>query len=227
MYESTFVVSENSHSVTLSPVGPPTSNGFNVGYSTFSPNMPSQYGNTIYVWQTALNTVPWEREPDGVIAVNSDRARSALNLNFSFEDEGYIIGYAVAPTPNAIVATMHIPRGTQQDIMSYEYSSLSIGNVSVGPNLAQVVSLGLADYNPHANRNWIAIFNGDVVPYEGSALQNGCAFVTSEASNNAQSVEDIALLINTPYVAGYFMVDCEIGRHSLAAQFPFSIQLAE
>ncbi|MCK5057203.1 MAG: hypothetical protein KAT34_11145 [Candidatus Aminicenantes bacterium] len=216
------LVATDSSTVTLTIQGVPFATGAIANYITPPGNEPKSFANHIYVWQTTANQVPWAKTPAGNTAVNTDSSTSTQKVGFDFEQKGYIMGYAVAPTPQAVCATVFMPANKQTDPTAWEYSKLTMEVVYHGTNLVQVKYGGLAGYTPQTNKNWIGIWNGGTVPYSG---QDPIKTVTisSDTPNGYAIIEDIKLLIGNTYSLGYFMVDLPSGRTSLAATASFSV----
>src|SRR5471030_3017391 len=124
-----FLSAATSNSVIISIQGVPTAQGAIVNYITLPANLPKTYGNHIYVWQTTSNTVPWGKSPDGDTAINTDSTTSTVQVNFAFEEKGYIIGYAVAPTPNAVCSTIYMPVDQQENPAAWQYAQVAIQTV--------------------------------------------------------------------------------------------------
>jgi hypothetical protein len=217
-----FLAAASQNAVKISIQGVPTDQGTIVSYNTMPANAPKTYANHIYVWQTTDNAVPWAKSPDGDTAINTDSSASTVPVNFSFEEKGYIIGYAVAATPNAVVSTIFMPAGKQTDPTAWQYAQVGIDVVYYGTNLVQVQYTGLAQYLPATNKNWIGLWQGPQVPYSGDSLIS--VNVTKDAPPSGYAVlQGVKLLIGLSYSVGYFMVDPVKGRTSLAASATFTV----
>src|SRR6202000_1353308 len=112
--------------VTIGIVGVPSASGAIVNYITLPGNLPKTNGNHIYVWQTTDSIVRWNKTPDGDTAVSTDSSTSTQLVTFAFEQKGYIIGYGVAPTPNAVCSTIYMTATTQTNPAAWQYASLQI-----------------------------------------------------------------------------------------------------
>jgi hypothetical protein len=217
-----FLGAVGASSVTISIQGVPTAQGAIVNYITLPGNNPKTNGNHIYVWQTTQNTVPWNKTPDGDTPVPTDSSSSTVLAKFPFEQKGYIIGYAVAPTPNAVCATVYMPANKQNDPSSWQYASLDVSVVYVGTNLIQVKYDGLQLYTPASNKNWLGLWMGNQVPWSGDPIK--AVNISQDAPSSGYAVIDgVNLLIGVSYVVGYFMVDPKSGRTSLAASASFTV----
>lgn len=215
------LTAHESSSVTISIQGVPTAQGAIVNYITPPANQPKTFGNHIYVWQTTSNQVPWAKTPDGDTAVNTDSSTSTQMVNFDFEQKGYIVGYGVAPTPQAVSSTIYMPPNKQMDPSAWEYSKLTMEVVYQGTNLVQVKYDGLPAYQPATNKNWIGIWQGGTVPYSGDPIKS--VNITNDIPSGYAVIEGIKLLIGTTYSLGYFMVQPSNGRTSLAASATFTV----
>jgi hypothetical protein len=221
-HAKSFLSATDSSSVSISIQGVPTAQGAIVNFITAPANLPKTYGNHIYVWQTTAGIVPWGKTPDGDTAINTDSTTSTVPVNFAFEEKGYIIGYAVAATPNAVCSTIYLPAGQQENPAAWQYAHISIQTVYVGTNLVQVKYTGLESYQPAANKNWIGLFIGSQVPYAGEPLKK--INVTQNApSGGYATIDGVQLLIGVQYAIGYFLVDPATGRTSLAASTSFVV----
>jgi hypothetical protein len=217
-----FLGNSSSSAVSISIVGVPSAQGAIVNYITLPLNMPKTFGNHIYVWQTTDNIVPWNKTPDGDTPVPTDSSTSTVLAKFPFEDKGYIVGYGVAPTPNAVCSTIYMPAGKQNDPTSWVYASLATQVVYVGTNLVQVKYDGLPLYTPATNKNWLGLWAGAYVPYSGDPIK--AVNITQDAPPSGYTVIDgVSLLIGFSYVVGYFMVEPKTGRTSLAAASSFTV----
>jgi hypothetical protein len=219
-----FTASSSSH-VSISIQGVPTGEGVIVHYVTNTANRPKSNGNHIYVWQTTSNEVPWSKDPDGDTAVSSDSSSSDQPVEFAFEQKGYIIGYAVAPTPQAVCSTIFIPAGQQDNPEAWVYNDIDISAPYVGINTVQIKYDGLQSYQPASNKNWVALFQGSNVPYSGDWIKK--VDIPGDTYNGYVFIRDVTLLIRTTYSVGYFMVEPTTGRTSLAASTTFTIGATE
>ncbi len=224
-YESSdqqlIMTANDSSSVTIAIQGVPTAQGAIVNYITPPANQPKTYGNHIYVWQTTNNEVPWPKAPDGDTAVNTDSSTSTQLVGFDFEEKGYIMGYAVAPTKTAVCSTIYMPAGKQDDPSAWLYSKLGLEVVYKGTNLVQVKYTGLPAYQPATNKNWIGIWQGGMVPYAGEPMK--AVNIANDNPSGYAIIDNIKLLIGTTYTLGYFMVPSATGRTSLAASATFTV----
>lgn len=217
-----FLTSADSDAVKISLKGVPSASGAILNYITAPANQPKSFGNHLYVWQTTSNIVPWDKTPDGDTAIGTDSSTSTQLVPFKFENKGYIIGYAVAASPQAVCSTIYMPAGKQDDPSVWEYSNVSLQVVYVGTNLVQVKYGGLQSYLPATSKNWIGIWPGAVVPYSGSPLASVNIDVDAPSSGY-QVIQGIQLLIGYSYVVGYFTADPKSGRTALAASGSFIV----
>jgi hypothetical protein len=217
-----FLAQAVSTAVKLGIVGVPTDQGALANYVTLPATDPKSFGNHIYVWETTDNIVPWSKTPDGDTAIDSSSSTSTQLVKFAFEEKGYIMGYAVAATPQAVCATVYMPVGKQTDPTAWEYASMQLGVPYVGTNLVQVQYTGLPQYLPATNKNWIGLWQGPQVPYSGDPIAK--VSITKDAPPSGYTtIQGIKLLIGLSYSVGYFMVDPVKGRTSLAASANFTI----
>lgn len=220
--EQPFLSATNSTSVSIGIQGVPTAQGAIVSFITLPANTPKTYANHIYVWQTTANAVPWGKSPDGDTALNTDSSQSTTMVSFPFEQKGYIVGYAVAPTPQAVVATVYMPADQQNNPPAWQFAQLGLNVVYYGNNLVQVQYTGLPQYSPATNKNWIGIWQGTQVPYTGDPIKK--VDVSQDAPSSGYAViEGIKLLIGVSYCVGYFVVEPVKGRTSLAASASFTV----
>ena len=141
--------------------------GVDVQYTTFDTNQPKTYGNTLYVWKAAGPVIPWGQPTVAQTLIDKDQYLSTQRLSFPYQVElGYIIGYGVAPNPNAICASVFIPPNNAEQ----ESPHLTITLSTYGNNYVKIQYSGLANYNPSANQNWIGIWNAPQAGYDGSPL---------------------------------------------------------
>ncbi len=217
-----FLGAATSSAVNITLQGVPTAQGAVVQYTTLPGNMPNTNGNHIYVWQTTANAVPWGNTPDGDTPVASNSATSTQLAKFGFQQKGYIIGYGVAPTPNAVCATIYMPANEQTNPKAWEYANLELDVVYVGTNLIQMQYTGLAGYTPQTNKNWVGLWLGGQVPWSGDPIKR--INVTPDYPPSGYLYMDgIDLYIGLQYVVGYFMVEPKTGRTSLAASSTFTV----
>jgi len=222
--EQPFLSASAAGVVSISIQGVPNAQGAIVSYTTLPANLPKTYGNHIYVWQTTDNVVPWGKSPDGDTAIDTDNPTSTQPITFSFEQKGYIIGYAVAATPQAVVSTVYMPVGKQDDPASWQYANVNLSVVYVGTDLVQVKYDGLPEYSPATNKNWVGIWAGSQVPYSSSSTPMRTVTITQDAPPSGYlNLTGLKLTIGTQYCVGYFMVEASKGRTSLGAQATFTI----
>jgi hypothetical protein len=212
-----------STAVNISIVGIPTAQGVLVNYVTDTSNQPKTFANHIYVWQTTSNAVPWNKTPDGDTALASDSSTGTQQVQFDFEDKGYIIGYAVAPTPKAVCATIFIPQGQTQNPAAWQYDRVTEKVVAVATNLIQSQYHTLTLYTPASNKNWVGVFLGAQAGYYAPIVKK--QMILTDAADGFVVIEGVRLLIGTTYTVGYFMVDesSTNGRTSLAASSTFTV----
>lgn len=220
------VAANAATSVSISLIGVPTGQGVVVNYVTDTANQPKANANHIYVWETTANTVPWNKAPNGDTPLQSDSSTSTQMVSFDFEDKGYIIGYATAPTPLAVCATIFIPQGKQTDPTAWQYDSVTANVVAVATNVVQVKYHTLDQYLPVTNKNWAALFLGAHANYSGPFMKK--ASIASDSSDGYLIFEGVKLLIGTTYTVGYLMVDeaGTNGRTSIAASSTFRVGAA-
>lgn len=199
----------------------PTPQGVLVNYLTAPANKPKTFNNQLYVWDTTDNQVPWGKDPEGSTGLTSDASTATRFLPFDYEDKGYIVGYAVAAETAAVCSTIYIPQGASGDPTKWKYASVGLLVVYSDSSVVQVQYTVLPAYKPAARANWVAVWQGSSVPYEGESL--GQANIPSDAETGYAVIEGLGLTINTPYSVGYFMVAPGSGRTTLAAQATFTI----
>lgn len=216
-----FLSAVSNSSVVITIAGVPTSSGAIVNFITLTDNAPKTNGNHIYVWETTSNAVPWDKSPAGDKALDTNSSQASTKVDFDFEDKGYIVGYAVAATPQAVVSTIYIPPDKQDDPTAWKYAQVGINVTYYGNGLVQAQYTGLTQYSPATNKNWIGIWQGANVPYSGDPLKR--VNVTQNTPSGYATIEGVKLLIREPYAVGYFMVDPAKGRTSLAAQSTFTV----
>jgi hypothetical protein len=209
--------------VNISIIGVPTAQGVVVNYVTDTSNQPKTFGNHIYVWQTTSNAVPWNKTPDGDTALATDSSTGTQFVQFDFEDKGYIIGYAVAPTPRAVCATIFIPQGQTQNPAAWQYDRVTERVVAVATNFIQTQYRTLPLYTPATHKNWIGLFLGAHAGYSAPIMKK--TMVPTDSPEGFVFIEGVRLLIGTTYTVGYFMVDetSTNGRTSLAASSTFTV----
>ncbi|PTU69521.1 hypothetical protein [Chromobacterium haemolyticum] len=215
------LTANDGSTVTIHFVGEPSAIGAIVNYVTNTANQPKKYGNHIYVWQTTSNIVPWAKSPDGFTAIDTDSSTSTQPVDFPFEDKGYILGYAVAATPNAVCSTIYVPQGSLDNPQAWQYANNSVKTLYVGTNLVQARYQVLQSYDAVANKNWLGLWQGSTVPYSGDPLKK--VSVTQGGDSGTVNFTGVKLTINTTYSIGYFMVDQVSGRTSLAATSTFTV----
>lgn len=220
------VAASAATSVSISLIGVPTGQGVIVNYVTDTANQPKVNANHIYVWETTANTVPWNKSPDGDTPIQSDSSTSTQMVTFDFEDKGYIIGYATAPTPLAVCATIFIPEGKQTDPTAWQYDTVTANVVAVATNVVQVKYHTLDQYLPATNKNWAALFLGGHANYSGSFIKK--ASIPTDSRDGYLVIQGVKLLIGTTYTVGYLMVDegGTNGRTSIAASSTFTVGAA-
>lgn len=216
-----FLALADSNAVQISIAGIPTGDGANVQYVTLPATDPKAFSNHLYVWQTTDNIVPWKKPVDGDTAISSSSSTSAQQLKFAFEQKGYIIGYAVAPTPQAVCSTIYLPANKQDDPTAWQYTNLKLEVVYVGTNLVQVKYTGLPQYQPATNKNWIGLWQSPQVPYDGDPVAK--LSLSNDAPSGYATIQGVTLLIGYSYSVGYFMVEPVKGRTSLAAGATFTV----
>ena len=215
------LIALQSAAISINVVGQPWSGGVIASYDTPAATKPATFQNQIYVWETTSNQVPWEKSPVTSTPVPTDSSASSLVVPFDYEQKGYIVGYAVGPEPTAVCSTVYLPQFASGDPARWEYASVWITIVYNDSNLVQVQYGVLAAYRPATHRNWVAIWQGASVPYDGAPL--GRTEIQSDAVSSYAVITGLNLTIGSTYAVGYFMVDSTRGRTSLGAQTKFTL----
>jgi hypothetical protein len=216
------LVAATSSAVAIQVVGDPTPQGVLIHYVTAPANKPNTFHDQLYAWETTANEVPWDKPPVGAAQPSSDSPTATEPLSFSYEDKGYIFGYAVADRTSAVCATVYIPAGKTGDPTQWEYASVDLKTVYADSNVVQVRYTVLPAYRPFTNKNWVGVWQGSSVPYDG-APPLGSAPVPSDAETGYAVISGLALNANNTYSVGYFLVDSASGRTALGAQAVFTI----
>lgn len=191
--------------------------GVDVQYTTFDTNKPKTYGNTLYVWESADRVVPWDQPPVAKTTIDEDQYLSVQRVQFKYQvGLGYIIGYGVAPDPNAICSSVFIP----PDNGEQDSPHLTISLASFANQYVKIQYNALDNYDPKANKNWIGIWNGPKARYDGEPQAK--AYVPNANSRGAATISGTDILIGATYTVGYFMADLPAGKTALAAQTTFN-----
>lgn len=190
--------------------------GIEIHYTTFTNNRPKEFANTIYVWEGGPD-VPWQRVDDyvGAAVIEGDTYTGIQRIKFPYDvGKDYVVGYAVAPTPNATCSALYLPKDNQ-DTSSED---TSIDFVMIGPGAVKLKYGCLPQYNPVEFKNWVGIYNGTRAQYDGKPLDttaipfpNTTGYVTIP----------VQLQIGATYTVGYYMAPLPQGKTSLAAQVTF------
>jgi hypothetical protein len=191
-----------------------------VNYVTSQVNKPKTYANNIYVWKTTSENVPWGTDPDGNTAVGSDSPVSTQPVEFDFLlQQGYIVGYAVAASGNAVCSTVYIPGASQEDPTTYVTADTGIAINSFGNNYVQVKLSGLGNYSPSSNKNWVGVWEQDHVPYSGDPIAK--TNVSLPSARGLIYIGQVPLTVGSIYSVGYFMATAPAGRTALACSVTF------
>lgn len=218
---SPILIALQNSTISINVVGQPWAGGVIASYDTPTANKPATFQNQIYVWETTSNQVPWDKPPTTSVAVSSDSSASTLVVPFDYEQKGYIVGYAVGPQPTGVCSTVYLPQFASGDPTRWQYASAWITIVYPHSNLVQVQYGVLPAYRPATYRNWVAIWQGSSVPYDGEPI--GRTQIQSDAASGYAVITDLNLTIGSTYSVGYFMIDPISGRTSLAAQTTFTL----
>lgn len=195
--------------------------GVLVHYATPADDAPNSFHNYLYAWDTTSNQVPWDKAPIGSAPIGSDSSTGTELLPFDYEQKGYIVGYAVADLPVAVSATVYLPEGSSNTAADWEYASTQCQVVYADSSIVQVRYIDLPAYRPNTYRNWVGVWTGSSVPYQGAPL--GHAEIGSDSESGYAVVQGLNLSISTEYCVGYFLVDAAVDRTSLAAWTTFSV----
>jgi hypothetical protein len=218
----TQAASADSRGISITVQPPLSGDGFIAKYVTFPHNLPSTYSNRVFVWDAEGATVPWNQPPNGDAAVPTDSLTGDVPVEMAIQRRGYIIGYAVAPTPAAVCSTVFIPAAGQSNPETWSYRQLSISVPAVGIDTIQVSYKGLPTYDPAATGNWIGIWRGSEVRYSGDPLK--AAPITRPEADGTLFLGELDLKIGNDYSVGYFMWPCKQGgRTSLSAMATFRV----
>lgn len=209
-------------SIGIQVVGQPMPQGLLVHYATPADDAPKSFHNCLYAWDTTSNQVPWDKPPIGKAPINSDSSTGTERLSFDYEQKGYIVGYAVGDPPVAVSATVYLPQGSSRSPTEWEYAATQCQVVYADSNVVQIQYTDLTAYRPNTNQNWVGVWAGSSVPYQGAPL--GLGEIGSDADSGYAVVEGLNLSVSTAYCVGYFVVGGAVGRTSLAAWASFSVE---
>lgn len=218
-----------TYQTVVSLEGSPTGTTIPVAYNTMPGNQPADYGNTLFLWQSAENTIPWASKPQKSQSISTNtQTGSAVFNDLNVTTNAYIIGYAVGPDKTQICASVYVPAigGSAAEIKEALAVAVAQGNqdcVSVqafpGSTSVQVNYHTLDSYEPAANKNWVGIWERGTVPLSGAEpiMKVG---ITSNSPTGSTGFNNIPLLRGHTYAVGYFMGE---KQSMLAASYTFTV----
>lgn len=163
-------------------------------------NLPATNGNILSVWQ---NTgLPWGQgtNPIQKTQIQTDSQYGDQIFEFPIERKPYIVAYGTSDTGSAWAATLQFNPGSAEGIPVI--STIELVQGSLGNNSLITQFSTPPGNNPNANKNWIGLWKGTKVTYDGS---NRIAKVDIESSfaQDMQKMNGLELTINTTYTLGY------------------------
>jgi hypothetical protein len=150
--------------------------GTQISFTFHTPNgnLPSSFGNNIYIWQSG-DQIPWQTTVRGqAISVNTPDGSGSFD-RLSVTDSSYIIGYAVGPTDPTIKWSNYANVASSAFIPAIGSSpnpppppppkSSSLTILNLGPTSA-VASFNFLDgFDPQSSGAWAGIWAGQSVSY--------------------------------------------------------------
>ncbi|MCG1048663.1 hypothetical protein [Mycetohabitans sp. B6] len=174
-------------------------------------NKPAEYSNYLFVWNGSQ--VPWNETP--LIELGAEKDGMPISQEgFKFTNQQYIIGYSVGPNVNSpneknsdgaspyrnVCATAVLPANWKLEDIIIDPSNLSVSTIST-----RVVTFTFKfpnGFNPGANKSWIGLFNGHVIPYDLDPF----AFVpiTTTTSLGSVAIGQLAISPGETYTAALY-----------------------
>lgn len=175
-----------------------------VGYDTLSGNQPNTYGNMAAIWQNS-NQIPWPVEPLNRQNVPTNTPAGDMNFTgLEITKNSYIIGYAVGPDVENIVASAYVPAGSDQAVAAnYEYDSVSLSLKFVGATSVAVGYHTLAGYQPASNSNWLGMWESNSASY--TTKPKWTTKPIGDAPNGTASFNNIVIVRGGIYTVAYFL----------------------
>ena len=208
----------------------------NVGYTTPNGNNPAGFGNTLHLWPSTADAVPWNREPEASAVVLGTSSQGDQNLlDVSITDGAYLIGYAVGParTPpvwspySGVVATAFIPPATGGSAnANYAYASAALDLRFVGSVSLVYRFAFLSGFRARSSGAWVGLWTGATTSY--AVPPDWSAAIRSDSEAGVSGLNDIRIVRNGTYTLGlyaegYDADPAKLDLTRLAASLTFSV----
>lgn len=169
-------------------------------------NQPSNYGNTLFLWQTGAQIVPINTQPQSFTAIGTNQPNAAwLFMNLDVTSEPYLLAYAVGGDPSNIVSTVFIP-ASSAGLTAYTSMNATVtvtGIMSTEIAFFYAAPLG---QSPLAQGDWVGLWPGQS---EGTLYTTPPTFVAQISTTASQGNWGLNLVSGgiqsgTMYTLGYF-----------------------
>ncbi len=187
------------------PDGGITSTSVQVNYQTMNGNLPTDYKNSVAIYQSGED-LPWNTKPLKTQSNPNNQQEGSFNFtDLQVQMKSYLVAYAVGndaattdfPLGN-VVATAYIAAGsdgTNQDFQP------SVSIVSFGPD-SIVVSYNMPPgQTPQTCGHYLAIWESSTYSYDARPMST--QKITADRSTRTQAWNGLTLLRGTTYTVAY------------------------
>ncbi|GKX27677.1 hypothetical protein SH1V18_01570 [Vallitalea longa] len=175
-------------------------NLMSIKWETLPDNQAASNGNALYVWQ---NTgLPWGQgqSPLQYDTIKENSQTGDQVFKFNVEKKPYIVAYSTSASGSSFCATLQFNPGSAEGVPSF--TTIELVEPALGDNSLIAKFTTPIGNNPKANNNWIGLWEGAKVTYDGSNRIKKI-MVESNVSSDTQLMNNLSLTVDTTYTLGY------------------------
>jgi hypothetical protein len=165
-----------------------------------SGSSPTDYGNTVYLWQTSETAIPRNKTPENSHTIPGNHEDGSDSFETRMENEPYLLAYAVGPSVDACCASVWVPAsGTDFQNFEPEVTATDVESNSVAFSYSLPPGM-----TPKSDGDWAGIWEAN----EGGILYSSPPMASTQIDYDGSSGEGaltgLDLLRDTTYTIGYF-----------------------
>jgi hypothetical protein len=184
------------------PPGGVTGTQITFDYDSMPANQPSTYANTVFIWQTASQSIPINTQPKASWSVPTNQPNgSNVFTGLAVTSESYLLGYAVGPKVANICATVFVPVLGQGNPISQSPNATVI---NVGPTSLSFSYTMPQGSQPLGDGDWAGLWEGQGESVLYSVPPKWFTQIGLSSYTGNWAFNNVTILRSTPYTLGYF-----------------------
>lgn len=171
-----------------------------IKWETLPDNQAAKNGNSLYVWQNT--SLPWGQgqSPLKYDTIKENVQTGDQIFKFDIEKKPYIVAYSTSASGSSFCATLQFNPGNPEGESSF--TKIELVESALGDNCLVARFITPLGNNPKANNNWLGLWEGSKVTYDGSNRIKK-VMIESNVSSDTQLMNNLNLTIDTTYTLGY------------------------